>query len=102
VTVNRATGRKRLFVNSLYTKRVDGLSQAESDYLLSFLFDHIKCPQFQLRIAWQVGDLAYWDNYACQHYAVPDYVGRRRMQRVTLLGYKPLCIGDRPKVHELA
>lgn len=89
VTVNPANGAKRLFLCNLYAKRVDGMSQEESDYLLSFLFDHIKRPEFQLRVQWQKGDLAFWDNHAVQHYAVPDYAGRRRMQRVTLLGYRP-------------
>lgn len=89
VTANPVTGRKRLFTCNLYAKRVEGMSQAESDYLLAFLFDHIKSPEFQLRVNWQVGDLAFWDNHAAQHYAVPDYTGRRRMQRVTLQGYKP-------------
>lgn len=89
VTVNPATGRKQLFLCNLYAKRVEGMSQEESDYLLAFLFEHVKRPEFQLRIQWQVGDLAFWDNHAVQHYAVPDYEGRRRMQRVTLLGYRP-------------
>jgi len=102
VTVNPVTGRKRLFSCNLYAKRVEGMSQAESDYLLAFLFDHIKRPEFQLRIQWQVGDLAFWDNHACQHYAVPDYQGRRRMQRVTLLGYRPQGIAGRLQVDEAA
>lgn len=102
VTVNRTTGRKRLFVNSLYTKRVDSMSQAESDYLLAFLFDHIQSPQFQLRIAWQVGDLAFWDNHACQHYAVPDYNERRRLQRVTLTGYRPQGFAGTQPLHKEA
>jgi taurine dioxygenase len=94
VTVNRATGRRRLFINSLYTIGVDGLSDAEGDYLLSFLFDHIKSPEFQLRYRWRVGDLAFWDNHAVQHYAVADYTQRRRMQRVTLLGDSPVGVRD--------
>ncbi|MDG2005651.1 MAG: TauD/TfdA family dioxygenase [Novosphingobium sp.] len=101
VTINRTTGRKRLFVNSLYTKRVEGVSEAESDYLLAFLFDHIKSPEFQLRFSWQVGDLAFWDNHACQHYAVADYNERRRMQRVTLTGYSPQGVAGRV-LHEAA
>ncbi len=96
VTVNPATGRKRLFFCNLYAKRIEGLSQAESDYLLAFLTDHVKNPEFQLRVQWQVGDLAFWDNHACQHFAVPDYKGQRRMQRVTLLGYRPRGVTERP------
>lgn len=102
VTVNPATGRRRLFVNKNYTTRIDGLSEPESDYLLGFLFDHIKSPEFQLRYTWKVGDLAFWDNHAVQHYAVADYTQRRRMQRVTLLGDRPLGIEDKVHATEVA
>ena len=102
VTVNPATGRRRLFVNSLYTSAIDGMSEAESDYLLSFLFDHIKSPEFQLRFSWSVGDLAFWDNLAVQHYAVADYSERRRMQRVTLVGDTPIGAGGRLEMSEAA
>lgn len=91
VTVNPATGRRRLFCNSLYTQAIDGLAPAESDALLRFLFEHIKSPEFQLRVTWSVGDVVFWDNLAVQHYAVADYDQRRRMQRVTLLGTRPLA-----------
>ncbi len=94
VTVHPRTGRRRLFVNSNYTVSVDGMSEAESDYLLDFLFDHVKSPEFQLRYQWSVGDLAFWDNHAVQHYAVADYSQRRRMQRVTLRGDTPVGVGE--------
>lgn len=92
VTVNRVTGRRRLFVNSLYTTRVNDMSELESRCLLDFLFDHVTSPEFQLRYHWGMGDIAFWDNHAVQHYAVADYSERRRMQRVTLLGYRPIGI----------
>ena len=93
VTQNPATGRRRLFVNSLYTSRIEGLSEPESSALLAMLFEHIKSPEFQLRYTWSVGDIAFWDNHAVQHYAVADYTERRRMQRVTLLGERPMGVG---------
>ncbi len=93
VTQNPTTGRRRLFVNSLYTSRIEGLSEPESSALLAMLFEHIKSPEFQLRYSWSVGDIAFWDNHAVQHYAVADYTERRRMQRVTLLGEKPMGLG---------
>lgn len=89
VTVNPLTGRKRLFINSLYTLCIDGMSKSESDYLLRFLLEHVKSPEFQLRYHWSVGDLAFWDNMAVQHFAVADYNERRRMQRVLLKGERP-------------
>jgi taurine dioxygenase len=94
VAVNPLTGRRRLFVNCNYTIGIDGLTKAESDHLLAFLFDHIKSPEFQLRYRWSVGDIAFWDNHAVQHYAVADYDTRRVMQRVTLAGYAPAGVGS--------
>jgi len=94
VTANPRSGRKRLFVNPLYALQVEGISEGESRYLLNFLFDHLNQPEFQLRHHWSVGDIAYWDNMAVQHYAVADYVERRRMQRVTLVGEAPSAVGD--------
>jgi taurine dioxygenase len=96
VAVNPRTGRRRLFVNANFTIAIDGMTKAESDHWLSFLFDHIKSPEFQIRYRWQEGDVAFWDNQAVQHYAVADYVTRRRMQRVTLLGERPIGIGGMP------
>src|SRR5262249_25358435 len=46
VTVNPRTGRRRLFINSNYAIGIDGMSEPESRYLLAFLFDHIKSPEF--------------------------------------------------------
>lgn len=93
VTQSPVTGRRRLFVNSLYTYRIEGMSEPESAALLAMLFEHIKSPEFQLRYSWSPGDIAFWDNHAVQHYAVADYTERRRMQRVTLLGERPLGVG---------
>jgi len=90
----RRSGKRRLYVNPNYTDYIDGLTKAESDGLLAFLYEHIKSPEFQMRYTWSVGDIAFWDNLAVQHYAVADYTTRRRMQRVTLLGSRPIGVGE--------
>lgn len=95
VTVDPGSGRKRLFVNPNYTTAIDGMTRAESDHWLAFLYDHIKSPEFQMRYRWHLGDIAFWDNHAVQHYAVADYSTRRRMQRVTLAGYAPVGVNSR-------
>jgi taurine dioxygenase len=92
VTVDPKSGRRRLFVNPNYTDSVDGLSKPESDKLLAFLYDHLNSPEYQMRYRWSVGDIAFWDNHAVQHYAVADYTTQRRMQRVTLAGYAPVGV----------
>ncbi len=102
VTVNPRTGRKRLYCNSNYTVAIDGMSKAESDHWLVFLFDHVKSPEFQLRYRWSEGGVAFWDNHAVQHYAVADYDTRRVMQRVTIKGDRPIGIDGRIRALEAA
>jgi taurine dioxygenase len=83
------TGRKALYVNGNSTTRLMGLSERENDLLLPFLCDHIRSPEFQCRLRWDTGTIAFWDNRSAQHYAVPDYDERRVMHRVTLVGDRP-------------
>lgn len=84
------TGRKALFVNRNYTTRIDGLTDVESERLLHFLFEHIRSPQFQVRIHWEVDTVVVWDNRYCQHTAIPDYHERRVLHRLNLTGDKPI------------
>ena len=80
-----ATGRRLLNVNYNWTTHIDGIPADESTAILEFLYGHIRKPEFQVRLKWNVGDVAFWDNRATQHYAVPDYKERRVMQRVSIL-----------------
>jgi len=90
VRVHPESGRKMLNVNANWTQSIDGMSHAESTALLAFLFDHVKSPEFQVRLHWNEGDVAFWDNRAVQHYAVADYTSRRVMQRITIAGDRPV------------
>jgi taurine dioxygenase len=90
VRVHPESGRKMLNVNANWTQSIDGLSHAESTALLAFLLDHVKSPEFQVRLHWSEGDVAFWDNRAVQHYAVADYTSRRVMQRITISGDRPV------------
>ena len=89
VRTHPETGRKALFVNGNSTTRILGLTERENDLLLPFLNDHVRSPEFQCRIRWDVDSIAFWDNRSVQHFAVPDYEERRVMHRVTLTGDKP-------------
>jgi taurine dioxygenase len=80
------TGRRFLYINRNYTTAIDGLTERENETLLELLFDHVRDPAFQCRISWRLGALALWDNRCTQHYGVPDYRGRRRMNRVVVNG----------------
>ena len=91
VCVHPATGRRALFVNSIYTTRFEGMTPAESKPLLNFLYAHAIQPEFTCRLRWRTGDLAVWDNRCTMHYAINDYDGQRRlMHRTTIKGERPV------------
>ena len=89
VRTHPVTKRKLLYVNRNYTMRIMGVTDDENDLLLPFLFDRVKDPAFQVRFQWAPGSVAFWDNRATQHYAVPDYPGRRLMHRIVIAGDRP-------------
>jgi taurine dioxygenase len=81
------TGRRILFVNPTYTLRFEGWTEAESEPLLKYLFQHASRPENTCRFHWQVGSIAFWDNRTSWHYALNDYHGSRRlMYRVSVQG----------------
>lgn len=94
VRVHPETGEKVLYVNSVFTRRIVGLDEAENKALLARLFDQVKRPEFQVRWSWRPGSIAFWDNRATQHYAVPDYADARHMERVTIVGDRPFGPGS--------
>jgi taurine dioxygenase len=89
VRTNPRDGRKALFVNRNWTTRIEGVSPAESDALLTLLYAQVHSPDCQVRFKWEPNAIAFWDNRFVQHYAVPDYTERRVMNRVTLDGDVP-------------
>ena len=83
--------RKGIYVNPLFTTHIEGLSQLESRSLLNFLYEHIRTAEFTVRLAWQPGTLAIWDNRSTQHKPVNDFFPQERlMHRVTITGDKPI------------
>lgn len=90
VRIHPETGRKTLFVNSLFTTEIDGIDPVEGRALLRLLIDQVKMPDFQVRLHWAPGTVAFWDNRATQHYACSDYFPHRRvMERVAIAGDVP-------------
>lgn len=90
VRTHPITGRRALFVNEVYTVGIDGMSEEESQALLTLLFEHSRRIDLTCRVRWQVGTLTMWDNRVTQHYAIDDYAGyRREMWRITLAGERP-------------
>jgi len=85
VKVHPMTGKPALYANPGYTMQVEGLTSAESRRLLTYLFDHMNQPQFQVRFRWTANCVAMWDNRCTMHYAIADYLPHRRlMHRVTV------------------
>jgi taurine dioxygenase len=91
VRTHPETGKKGLFVNRSSTSHIVQLEKAESDVILSFLYDHIEQPIHQCRVKWEAGSLTLWDNRSAQHLALGDYFPHRR------LAHRLMIAGDRPR-----
>ncbi|MFO0232988.1 MAG: TauD/TfdA dioxygenase family protein [Burkholderiales bacterium] len=84
------TGRVSLYVNVAHTARFEGWTEAESEPLLAYLFDHQRRAEHTCRFRWTPGALALWDNRCVLHNPVNDYHGHRRvLHRITLAGDVP-------------
>jgi|WetSurMetagenome_2_1015567.scaffolds.fasta_scaffold263643_1 taurine dioxygenase len=95
VRVHGESARKALYVNKVYTIRIDGMTEAESAGLLGYLFEHATRQEFIVRVVWRPQMLTIWDNRALQHFAVNDYDGfRREMHRTSLRGERPKGVGE--------
>ena len=82
--------KKSIYVNSLFTVGIEGMTEEESQLLLNKLFASANKPEYQCRFCWQVDSIAFWDNRAAQHYACADYFPNERlMERVTIEGDRP-------------
>lgn len=84
------TGRRALFVNGVFSKRIVELGPAESDAVLRFLYAHSTQPELVCRWHWTLGDVAVWDNHFVQHYAISDYTGPRAIERIEIVGEPPV------------
>ena len=84
------TKKKALFVDRLMTARLEGFSNAESDEILAFLYDHGEKEEFIYEHRWKLGDFIMWDNLALIH-ARTDFPRdqRRLMRRCTVEGEAP-------------
>ncbi|WP_377268725.1 TauD/TfdA dioxygenase family protein [Peterkaempfera sp. SMS 1(5)a] len=90
VRTHPETGRKTLFVNSVFTSHVVGMEPEQGEQLLQYLFRQLQAPEYQVRFRWTPGAVAFWDNRAVQHYAVSDYFPVRRVtERVAIVGDMP-------------
>ncbi len=86
VRVEPGSGRKALYVNEHFTRRIVEMNGQESDHLLAYLTNWVKQPTFTVRYRWRAGTIGMWDNRFTQHYVVNDFVGERTIERVTIMG----------------
>jgi taurine dioxygenase len=90
VRIHPETGRKILYVNSIFTARIDGVDDEESAALLDLLCRQAMVPEYQCRFRWEKHSVAFWDNRSVQHYAASDYWPQARvMERVAIIGDRP-------------
>ena len=91
IRTHPVTGRKALFVNLAFTRKIVGMKPRESSVLLDFLYEHLGSPEYTCRFHWRENSIAMWDNRCTQHRVLADnLVDHRRMERVTLLGDVPV------------
>ena len=79
------SGKKLIYVNSLFTSNIKDLKDEESRELLSFLCDHIRKEEYQCRFRWKTNSIAFWDNRSVIHKPDNNYWPQlRRMERITI------------------
>lgn len=93
VRVHPETGRKALYVNEHFTRRLVELNASESEALLGHLTRWVANPRFTVRYRWTEGTIAIWDNRCTQHFVLNDFEGERIIQRVTVMGDRPEGVG---------
>jgi taurine dioxygenase len=91
IRTHPVTGKKALYVNRGFTKRIRGIPRDESDGILRYLWEVAENPLFQCRFRWQENSVAFWDNRCAQHRAMWDYWPHTRSGfRVTVKGERPV------------
>jgi len=90
VRTHPETGKRSIYVNPMFTLRIEELHASESDSLLRFLYEHCVRPEFSCRLRWEPDTVAVWDNRSVWHYAMDDYQDYERLMfRVTVAGDVP-------------
>lgn len=93
VRVHPVTGERALFVNPGFTSHLVDVSARESKAILDLLYAELTRPEYTVRLRWEPGTVAFWDNRATAHLAPRDLEHldvRRTLHRVTLIGERPV------------
>ena len=91
VRIQAETGRKALYVNPGFTRRIVELDAAESREILDALFAHATDADNIYTHHWQAGDFVMWDNRVTMHRALSNYAAQdvRHMLRTSVTGEIP-------------
>lgn len=96
IRLHPETGRKALYVNEHFTRRIVEMNATESQVVLDYLTAWVKNPRFTVRYRWTPGTIAIWDNRCTQHFVLNDFEGERIIQRVTVMGDVVQGVGPSP------
>ena len=89
VKIHPVSKKKFLYINPSFTSQIVGMTTTDSNNLLSYLFNFMNKPEFQIRFQWTPDTLVIWDNRCTMHYAIGDYIPHQRiMNRITVLSDK--------------
>tara|TARA_B100000427_G_C15484110_1_gene584438 strand:+ start:159 stop:986 length:828 start_codon:yes stop_codon:yes gene_type:complete len=95
VRTHPETGKKILYVNSMYTKKIIEMEKKESDQTLNEIFKHQERLDFTCRFKWTENAVAIWDNRSTLHQGLTDFfpgrgLGHERvMDRIAIQGDQP-------------
>jgi alpha-ketoglutarate-dependent taurine dioxygenase len=90
ICTHPVSGRKFIYVNTVFVQRFDGMTEEESAPLLKYLYEHCAKIDFTCRVHWRKNQVLIWDNRATYHRAIADYDGfARHMVRATVEGPRP-------------
>ncbi len=98
VRVHPETGERVLYISPGFVRSIVDLSPRESQGLLELLWEHSVLPEFTVRLRWEPGSVAFWDNRATAHLAPRDIFDSefdRQFWRVTLMGEVPVGVDGR-------
>ena len=95
VRVHPVTGKRAIYVSRSFTVGIKGMEESESTMLLERLYRLTSLLEIQYRHRWAPNMVVFWDNRSVQHAAVHDYYPQRRlMERVTIVGDRPMGTGE--------
>jgi alpha-ketoglutarate-dependent taurine dioxygenase len=88
------TGRKSLYISSIYNDAVEGMDDAAARRLIEDLSAFAAQPKYMYRHEWQPHDVLMWDNRCTVHAVTPhDPAERRVMHRTTIVGREGVMAG---------